>query len=89
MKKIEEIIQIMVEQYIRGEDFICQNCDIGKPCYSISTGMSDSCLYEDDDICPLNILWDNYQKVAEAILNLDCVKNNKILFSALNEEIEE
>jgi hypothetical protein len=89
MKRIERIIQNMIEDHILGEDFICEDCDVGKPCVDISTGVNDSCLYEEDSICPMNILWDNSEKAAEAILNLDCVKQNKILFSALNEEIRE
>jgi hypothetical protein len=89
MKKIEEMICNMIEDHIFGEDFICERCEVGKPYFDMLTGVSDSCLYEDDSICPMNILLDNSGKIAEAILNLDCVKQNKILFSALNEEIQE
>jgi hypothetical protein len=94
MKKIEEIIQSMVEREILEEFFLCEKCDLIPPSdYSNrwrypDMPNDDGCPYENSNLCPKNVLWDNYQKVAEAILNLDCVKNNKILFSALNEEIE-
>jgi hypothetical protein len=89
MKKIEEIIQNMVECYILEEWFVCEKCDLPKPRHNRWIGMpdDDGCPMEDDDLCPKNILWDNSEKVAEAILNLDCVKQNKILLSALNDEI--
>jgi hypothetical protein len=92
MKKIEEIIQDMVECYILEEWFVCEKCDLPKPAPRnqwICMPDDSGCLHEDTSLCPKNILWDNYQKAAEAILNLDCVKQNKILFSALNAEIRE
>jgi hypothetical protein len=89
VKKIESMIQDMVELDILEEWFICENCDVVKPILSSDMyTLEDSCPMEDDDLCPKNVLWNNSKEVAEAILNLDCVKNNKILFSALNEEIE-
>jgi hypothetical protein len=95
MKKIEEIIQTMVKRDILEEFDVCEHCDIPKSLYHPPTHLfgfadypdDDGCPGEDTDLCPKNILWDNYQKVAEAILNLDCVKQNKILFSALNMEV--
>jgi hypothetical protein len=94
MKKIEEIIRIMVDYEILEESFICEECGLISPSnYSDRWRYpdmpdDDGCPYEDSNLCPKNVLRDNSEKVAEAILNLDCVKGNEILFSALNKEIE-
>jgi hypothetical protein len=89
MKKIEEIIRNMVECYIQEEWFVCEHCNLPKPWYNKRIDMPDDsgCIHEDTSLCPKNILWNNSEKVAEAILNMDCVKQNETLFSALNEEI--
>jgi hypothetical protein len=87
MKKIEDIIQTMIERDIFEEFDVCEECNVPDPKRPRFTE-DEGCPCEETDACPKEIMWDNYQKVAEAILNLDCVKNNKILFSALNKEIE-
>jgi hypothetical protein len=90
MKRIEEVIRGMVERDILEEWFICENCDVVKPLLSSDMyTLEDSCPMEDDDLCPKKVLWNNSKEVAEAILNLDCVKQNKILFTALDKEIEQ
>jgi hypothetical protein len=89
MKKIESIIQRMMESYIFEDMIVCENCDLCVPVKNdIFYGYGDDCFMADTFSCPQNILWGNSQKIAEAILNLDCVKQSKVLFSALNKEVD-
>jgi hypothetical protein len=74
----------MVENYILEDFDVCQDCDIVDPSRLYNRGEDDGCPMEEDERCPKEVLWFKRAEVADAIMNLECVKANPILEAYLN-----
>jgi hypothetical protein len=89
MKRIEQYVQYMVDCYILEDFEICGECDVVNHEAFANRYYSeeDGCPMEEDPRCPKEILWFNSKQVADAIMNLECVKSSPVLSKYLNEEL--